>query len=329
MLNTMFCMKTLIQFLHVQHRLSLWLSFLVAIAVWSPGTLVQAQDALPGEVSEEIPGLSDELPGTPPVAVEQREVLEHQLTVMGLLRSGGWAMWPLGLFSFAVVALATFVMMILRRSEFCPESFSRELDAHAAGFELRTALAKAEDSPTYLGRMLARSLPYLDPEDEETLGRERVHEAMAEFGARNNGRYMSWVNYFSILAQAAPMLGLLGTVSGMIKAFSTMGREGMGDPSLLASNISEALVTTAVGLLIAVPALLFFFIFRNRLTQLVGLCVDVTDGFLDTALASLQSSGGGRHFLPDGLPSKAQGSRRGKASSASSGTDGRDIVSKP
>ena len=307
-------MKTLIQLFQLQKRLSLFFLAFFFLFLGLPETHVQAQETSSGAISEDIPGLSDELPGTPPVAMETQEVLEHQLTVISLLQSGGWAMWPLGLFSIAIVALATFVMMMLRRSEFCPDSLSQELKLHAERFELRTALAKAESSPTYLGRMLARSLPYLDSDDEETLGRERVHEAMAEFGARNNGRYMSWVNYFSILAQAAPMLGLLGTVSGMIKAFSTMGREGMGDPTLLASNISEALVTTAVGLLIAVPALLFFFIFRNRLTQLVGRCVDVTDDFLDTALASLQSSGSGRHFLPDGLPKGTKaGQRQGKA----------------
>ena len=263
--------------------------------------LVVAQDPVE-PATEEILGLSEELPGTPPVAIEQHVVLEQQVTLMGLLRSGGWAMWPLGFFSIAVVALATFVTLILRTSEFCPPSLVHNLQKHARKFELRSALKIAEASPSYLGRMLTKVLPNIDPTDDKTLGREQVHDAMAEFGTRNNGHYMSWVNYFSILAQAAPMLGLLGTVSGMIKAFSTMGREGMGDPSLLASNISEALVTTAVGLLIAVPALLFFFIFRSRLTQLVGNCASVADDFLETALASLQTSQAGRPVLPDGLP---------------------------
>ena len=55
------------------------------------------------------------------------------------------------------------------------------------------------------------------------------------------------------------MLGLLGTVSGMIKAFNTMGTTGMGSPELLAANIGEALITTATGLVIAIPAMFFFF----------------------------------------------------------------------
>jgi biopolymer transport protein ExbB len=98
---------------------------------------------------------------------------------------------------------------------------------------------------------------------------------------------MLWVNYFSIIAQAAPMLGLLGTVSGMIKAFGTMGREGMGDPTKLATHISEALITTATGLTIAIPALFCFFVFRNRLAQLVGKCHDIFDELFQELLAAV------------------------------------------
>jgi len=111
---------------------------------------------------------------------------------------------------------------------------------------------------------------------------------------------MLWVNYFSILAQASPMLGLLGTVSGMIKAFSTMGREGMGDPTLLAGHISEALVTTACGLIIALPALFCYFVFRNRLTQLISQCVDIADDLLDASLAAVNPDHHGVG-LPNGI----------------------------
>ena len=68
------------------------------------------------------------------------------------------------------------------------------------------------------------------------------------------------------------MMGLLGTVSGMIKAFGTLGNKGMGDPSLLAANISEALVTTAAGLVIALPAIFLYFFFRDRLEELITRC---------------------------------------------------------
>ena len=72
------------------------------------------------------------------------------------------------------------------------------------------------------------------------------------------------INYLSIIAQIAPMLGLLGTVSGMIKAFQKIGLGGMGKPELLASNIGEAMITTAAGLIIGIPAMFFYFYLKSR-----------------------------------------------------------------
>ena len=85
----------------------------------------------------------------------------------------------------------------------------------------------------------------------------------------NRGRVRT-INYFSVLAQAAPMMGLLGTVSGMIGAFAKLSSGGTGDPSKFAGNISEALITTASGLVVALPAIFCYFIFRDRLQQLVA-----------------------------------------------------------
>ena len=252
----------------------------------------------------EIPGLDIDLPATPPTAVTRPDVYEESTTFLGLLQSGGWAMWPLGAFSVAVLALAVYHALVLRRAEFCPRTLVQALQEDMAAFRVRSAVEKAGKSPTYLGRLLTRALPVLDPEDLETLGRAQVQEAMGEFAARVNGLYMLRINYFSILAQAAPMLGLLGTVSGMIKAFSVMGREGMGDPSRLAGHISEALVTTASGLIIALPALFFYFFFRNRLVQLVGACAETTEDLLSAALAALNPDRRLDH-LPDGLDNKA------------------------
>lgn len=247
-----------------------------------------------------VPGLDPNLPSTPPPSPEA-EIAAEPVTLLRLVAAGGWAMWPLGAFSVAVLAMALYNLSVLRAGEFCPPELVETLHAHMRRFELRQALDAAGDDDSYLGRMIHRSFPSLDPQDTHTLGREQVQEAMGDFALRANGRYMLWVNYFSILAQASPMLGLLGTVSGMIKAFSVMGRDGLGDPSLLAGHISEALVTTATGLIIALPALFCYFVFRNRLTQLIGRCVDTADALLDDALAAANPDRHGR--LPTGLPS--------------------------
>lgn len=252
-----------------------------------------------GQGAGGIEGLDPDLEETLPSAPEP-EIAHKEVTLGGLLAAGGWAMWPLAAFSIAVLALALYNISALRTAEFCPPNLVRELHGNMSAFQVRTAVETAREHPSYLGRMLGRSLPAMDPSDRETLGREQVHEAINEFAERTNGQYMLWINYFSILAQASPMLGLLGTVSGMIKAFSTMGREGMGDPTRLAGHISEALVTTACGLIIALPALFCYFVFRNRLTRLIGRCVAIADELLDASLESL-NPGFRESRLPNGL----------------------------
>ena len=81
------------------------------------------------------------------------------------------------------------------------------------------------------------------------------------------------------------MPGLLGTVSGMIKAFNTMGQAGMGDPGKLAANIGEALITTATGLIIAIPAMFFFFFFKKGFQKTLA-TLGRNVGFLFDALES-------------------------------------------
>ena len=78
------------------------------------------------------------------------------------------------------------------------------------------------------------------------------------------------INYLSIIASIAPMVGLLGTVSGMVKAFDAIATVGMGQPEVLAGNISEALITTATGMLVGIPAMFFFFYFKNQYGTLVA-----------------------------------------------------------
>jgi biopolymer transport protein ExbB len=73
----------------------------------------------------------------------------------------------------------------------------------------------------------------------------------------------------SLFASISPMIGLLGTVSGMIGAFGKIGLGGMGRPEQLAENIKEALFTTAAGLMIAIPAIFAFFLFRNNLSRII------------------------------------------------------------
>jgi len=101
-----------------------------------------------------------------------------------------------------------------------------------------------------------------------------MEEAISEHGAREASAIRTKISYLNTIATIAPMLGLLGTVSGMIKAFGNIATMGMGKASVLADNISEALITTAGGLVIAIPAMAAFFFFRNRLNDIMVLVGD-------------------------------------------------------
>lgn len=210
-------------------------------------------------------------------------------TLWTLVVLGGWAMWPLGLFSVAMITLFVYNQMQMTRGKFCPKPLKESLLSLMSEVKVRSAIEEAAESPSYLGRLFATALPHVDATEAETLGRSHVEDAAADFIVKENSSYMSWVGYFSIIAQAAPMVGLLGTVSGMIKAFETLGVSGGSDPAKLANAISEALITTAAGLIVAIPCLFMFYYFKNTFSKLVTESEDALAAALDSAVATVNA----------------------------------------
>jgi biopolymer transport protein ExbB len=126
--------------------------------------------------------------------------------------------------------------------------------------KVRKALIYCRKHPTMFTRTFAAGLERcLD----EQIDFDKVHEAVEEASVEQLTQLMKPIDALSIIGPTSTMLGLLGTVSGMIKAFQTMGTQGMGKPELLAANIGEALITTAAGLIIAIPAMAFYFYFKK------------------------------------------------------------------
>lgn len=223
----------------------------------------QAQDDLT------IPGVDDKKVEAPaPETAAGAE--DGEKSLFDLILEGGWAMWPLGAMSIAIIALSVYCAMDLSRKNFYPLEVLGPLESAMESGDVHAAMREAEASPTCLGQVMYGATEYIHERGYETLDGDTIYDLMADASQEFNRTRARTINYFSVISQAAPMLGLLGTVSGMIKAFGTLGREGMGDPAKLASNISEALVTTASGLVIALPAIFAYFYFRDRLTELVS-----------------------------------------------------------
>ena len=100
-------------------------------------------------------------------------------------------------------------------------------------------------------------------------GKVMVEEAMFNEINRINGALMGRVSYVSVIGVCAPMVGLCGTVFGMMNAFSTLSTSGVGDPAALSGAIGEVLVATALGLLLAIPAFVLYYVLRNRITVIL------------------------------------------------------------
>ncbi len=202
---------------------------------------------------------------------------------------GGPTMIFIGIAVVAFIALAVYNFMTLTKAKFCPNDLQAALMEHLTECRVRSAIELAASHPSYLGRLVAYSFPNIDATQPETLGRDQVEDAMADFTNNEARKNMQWINYISLIAQASPMLGLLGTVIGMVSAFATLQTAGAADPAQLAGDISVALLTTLWGLLNAIPCILVFFILKNKYNGLVAESVYTAEELLNAAIATVNA----------------------------------------
>jgi biopolymer transport protein ExbB len=202
---------------------------------------------------------------------------------------GGPTMFFIGAAVVAFIALAVYNFMALTKAKYCPDDLKAALMDHMVNCRVRSAIELAASHPSYLGRMVAYSFPNIDATRPEDLGRDQVEDAMADFTVNENRKTMTWINYISVCAQASPMLGLLGTVLGMVSAFATLQVSGGADPSQLAGDISVALLTTLWGLINAIPCIVVFYILKNRLSNLVADSVHSCEELLNAAIATVNA----------------------------------------
>ena len=182
--------------------------------------------------------------------------------LLTLIKTGGWAMWPLGFASFAMTVLIIQNFISLREKTLLHTEMMPELLDMMLNKKVKTALIYCRKHPSMFTNAFGAGLERCLDTDAE-IDFRKVQESVEEASVEQMSRLMKPIDLLSIIGATSPMLGLLGTVSGMIKAFHTMGAQGMGKPELLAANIGEALITTATGLIIAIPAMFFFFYFKK------------------------------------------------------------------
>lgn len=213
---------------------------------------------------------------------------------------GGPTMFLILIVILALIALVVFNFMNISRNKFCPVELKNELLDHMTNCRVRSAIEVSAMHPSYLGRMMAYALPNIDATRPEDLGREDVEVAVMDFAANENRKSMVWINYISLVAQAAPMVGLFGTILGMVGAFATLAESGQADPAQLAEKISTALLTTLWGLIIAIPALISYYFFKNKLNSLVAECTTTSEELINASLQTVNQDG---YYakIPEGL----------------------------
>jgi len=183
--------------------------------------------------------------------------------VLELVIAGGWVMAAILACSVIALAIIGERLWALARRRVLPPHLVAQAWRWATSGQLDQAHLRSLRESSPLGRVLAAAL----------VNRHHPREIMKE-AVEDTGRHVAhelerYLNTLGTIAGISPLLGLLGTVLGMIKVFTTITTQGVGNPGALAGGISEALITTAAGLVVAIPSLMFYRYLRGRVDELV------------------------------------------------------------
>src|SRR6187401_2289721 len=180
-----------------------------------------------------------------------------------LVRAGGPFMWPIIVCSIAAVGILLERLWTLQRKRVLPEDLIKKVSDLAEKNQVTPKVIEALEKNSPLGRVLAAALANRDR------GREIMMERVQDTGRHVVHELERFLNSLGTIASISPLLGLLGTVTGIIRAFNAVMLGGMGDPRMLAGGISEALITTAGGLAVAIPSFIAFRYLRGKVERIV------------------------------------------------------------
>lgn len=180
-----------------------------------------------------------------------------------LISAGGWLMLPILLSSVIAVAIVIERLWTLRASKIAPPSLLGQVWRWVKEGQLDAVKLKTLRADSPLGEILAAGLA------NSRHGREIMKESIQEAAGKAIHEMERYLSTLGTIAAITPLLGLLGTVVGMIDVFSAIMIQGTGNTGVLAGGISKALMTTAAGLTVAIPALFFHRFFVRRIDEIV------------------------------------------------------------
>lgn len=183
--------------------------------------------------------------------------------MLEIVIAGGWVMVPIILCSILAVAIILERLWTLKPSRVVPPDLSRQVWDWVSSNQLNQQHIAELRINSPLGQILAAGLVSRQQD------RATIKEAVEDTGRHVVHELERYLNALGTVAAISPLLGLLGTVTGMIRTFSALTAGGAGDPAALAGGISEALITTEAGLMVAIPALIGYRYLRGRVDGLV------------------------------------------------------------
>jgi biopolymer transport protein ExbB len=183
--------------------------------------------------------------------------------MLEIVQSGGWLMVPILLCSVIAAAICVERLWTLQRSRITPKNLLAQVWGALRNGELDAQRLRELRASSPLGQVLGAGV------GNARRGREVMKEAMEEVASQVCHDMERYLTSLGIIASISPLLGLLGTVVGMIQVFTALMLEGTGSANVLAGGISQALITTAAGLSVAIPAIMFHRFFLRRVDELV------------------------------------------------------------
>lgn len=181
---------------------------------------------------------------------------------------GGPLMHFLLLCSIGTIAAVTYCFLNVKGGKMAPKSLMNTLVRQMQERDVTDAYNLCTENSNAFSRVVSAALLKVNFERDQA-NKVSMEQAAGETLDQEETRQMIWVNYLNVFATIAPMLGLLGTVTGMIGAFDQLAA-GRSEPNDLAGGIGTAMLTTAGGLVVGIPAMFFYFFFRNRLMSITA-----------------------------------------------------------
>lgn len=231
-----------------EYRMGRWMARFVAAAFALCGTLAQG---------------ASETVGSPMMDAES------QVSWRWLVERGGGLMYVLAAMSILGLALVIYFFVVMRREQVVPTRLRRSVLAKIGAGDLDAARAACEETPCPFAEITGVALDFVKASG--TLDPAMLKEVVEGEGGRQAAAMQTQTQYLLDVGVIAPMVGLLGTVFGMVHAFGVVALDiAKAKPMVLAAGVAEALVNTAGGLIVGIPAMMFYAYFRGRSSKLVS-----------------------------------------------------------